>query len=297
MNSYSFSQLVNFVNQNVFLFAFTNNATTLREYISKHSPKNEFLQKLVFRFSDTVMTEKQKNDAIDCQSFLNGDTLPSLKNGSLQLVYNAFYKNHILVVNNHFAVMCNPSVLTNENEKTAYNQTLVNMFLFLASPNTIQHESKQIAKTLSIVTPYPYGKTFINSLKYMSSDIQNEFNALNDSFTPCKNETVFFSFTPKVETKTTAKVEKTPKVETVIASPVSSPVSSPKLKAVEKMQILYDREKQRISLLPKNKSSITAVKKFDTFTVETWCKFAHENSSLKTATFATWLNTEISKNA
>ena len=102
--------------------------------------------------------------------------------------------------------------------------------------------------------------------------------------------------TAKVEKTATAKTEKavTPTANDVV---IASPVSSPKLKAVDKMKILYDREKTRISLLPKNKSSIAAVKKFDTFTVETWCKHLHEISDLKAASFASFLNSEISKNA
>ena len=63
------------------------------------------------------------------------------------------------------------------------------------------------------------------------------------------------------------------------------------------MILLFDAEKLRVSKLPNNKAKISLIQSLDKHTAESWCKFAHENSTLKTASFATFLNDAISKNA
>lgn len=289
MKNFQFSDLLTYVTKNILLFAYCSNVANIKAYFDKNSAKNEILQKMVFRFSDTLMTDKQKSDNMT-NVLSNVAELPNLKNGSLQLVYNDYFKQSILLVNNTFALMCNVSTLTTPEAKNAYNETLLSLFLHLAQPHTVTVDAKQIAKTLFTNTPYPCGKQYINSLKYLSSDVQSEFIALNDGLVPCKNETTFFSFAPKVEkpvpTKTTAKVE----------TPTSTPTAKKTVKTlVEKMQVVYEVEKIRINALPKTKTKIGEVKQFDAKSIETVCSELHQASELKNASMTAFLNSEITK--
>jgi hypothetical protein len=295
--SVSIQSIVNTVKSNGIALSYLN-GTTLSSLFTKNSPKNEFYSKFVIRYSEAVMTETQKNTILE-SNLVDSEKAINFSNGTAQIIYNAFFKNHILLINKQFAVMCVPSLLTSNEVQTAYIETLVHLFVQISKPQSILIDSKSIALRLFNESPVlPLTKSYVNMAKtWFNVEVQNELQSIEKSFVPVIASPVFFSFAPKAVSEKTPKAvsEKTPKSdEKAVIAPTTQKA---RLTNVQKMQVIYDTEKARINSLPKNTANKKLITSFDTKTVEQVCNELHQKSELKTASLTAFLNNELNKNA
>lgn len=305
MKNYQFSQLLNAIETKKAVYATLCNGKTISDYFTKNAPKNAMLSKMVFRFSDTILTDKQKND-VENKSLIDLNDALTLKNGTMFIVFNEYFKTSILLINNTIAVMLPPSNLPNIEAKAVYNETLLSLMYHLAMPQSVTIDPQTIANELFKFSPtVPCAKAFLNNAKYYDNDVYTALCTINETFVPIKPEAVFFTFPEKTTTAkatttatttATATTAKTPVIEMAKSDAEKTPtVKKTALTMANKRDLVYSAEKARINALPRTKSNTALIKAFDLLTIDTVLAQLHQKSELSNASIIAFVNSEVTK--